>query len=163
MKGTLSLFLLSLLSVSPVWAQASAPDVDYGGAGLTRIHVHGGALTYVWYTGRRDRKTGMPDMRQSLAAYDKYVFQTRLTSAQTAWLDAWVVRDHVSFLRRRYPTTQPGSYGAAFRYTLTVRRGRELRNSTWDDTSHAKPAWTAAQDLKAWCERQRDGRPLSPR
>ena len=92
-------------------------------------------------------------MAQSLAAYDKHVSTTRLSPAQIAWLNAWVDRNHVFALRRIYPTTQPGTYGTAFRFSLSVSRRGKTRTSTWDDTSHAKPAWTAAQELQTWCEK----------
>lgn len=163
MKRVLPLLMLCLLAAASAEAQTRSLDVDYNGAGLTRIGVHDGTLKYVWYTGRHDPKTGMPDIRQSIDAYDKHVFRARLTPTQAAWLDAWAVRDHVFALRRLYLSTRPRSYGAAFRFTLSVRREGRPHASTWDDTSHAKPAWTAAQELVGWCERQRDGRPLNPR
>ena len=158
MKRVLAILLLCLLAAASAEAQTSSLGIDYNGAALTRIEVNDDVLKYVWYTPKH-----VLLMRQNLDSYDKHVFQTRLTPAQTVWLDTWAVRDHVFALRRLYPSTRPGSYGTAFRFTLTVRRGSVSHVSDWDDTSHAKPAWTAAQELRAWCERQRDGRPLSPR
>ena len=109
------LLLLTLVLLLPLSARAQRPAfvVDYASS-LTHVHVQGGTLKYVWHTGRIDPRSGMPNMAQSLAAYDKHVSTTRLTPPQSAWLNAWANRNHVFCLRRLYPTTQPGSYGTAF-------------------------------------------------
>ena len=152
MKRLLLLLIPALMSPVSAEAQQTILDVDYASS-LTRIHIQRGTLKYVWYTGRSDPKTGRPNMAQSLAAYNKHVSNTPLTPSQTNWLNAWADRNHVFGLRRTYPTTQPSSYGTAFRFTLSVSRRGRTHTSTWDDTSHAKPAWTAAQELQAWCEK----------
>ncbi len=163
MKPTRLLLLAFVLAAPPAGAQRPALNVDYR-APLEHIRVKDRALKYVWYTGRIDPRTGRQVMAQSLAAYHEHVFHTRLTPAQTARLDAWASRNRVFALRRRYPATLPGSYGAAFRFTLTVSRGGRTRASAWDETSRAEAAQTAAQELNIWCEKvQRDGARVSPR
>lgn len=122
--------MLCLLAAASAEAQTRSLDVDYDGAGLTRIGIHGGTLRHVWHTGRRAPKTGMPVMAQSLAAHDEHVSEKRLSPAQIAWLNVCMDRNHVFSLRRIYPTTQPGSYGAAFRFIRATpnRPRRRLRN-----------------------------------
>ena len=150
----IALFAASL--AVPVLAAAKPEPlfVRYGHAGLTSIRVEGGTATYVWHT----LKGGTLTHQQSLAAYDKHVAKKALTPEQLRWVTAWAERHHVLQFRKRYPSTNPRSYGAAFRSRLEVRLGARRRATDWDDTSRAKGPEQAVEDLLAWGERVTRGR-----
>jgi hypothetical protein len=128
----LSLVLAVLMLAS---VMAGEFRVQYEYAGLTTIIVDDGPrLHYTWHTGRRpfDENDSSP-MRQDLSAYDRHTSVVWLTADELQQFRQWAADYRALELKDKYPEPEVGTYGSAFKSTLTVILDDWSRTLTWND------------------------------
>jgi hypothetical protein len=117
-------------------------EIWYDGAGLTQIHVLPGKVDYEWHT----LKNGLQQVPQSMDAFDAHSATITPNAEELAALLAWLKKYDFAGFKNDYPPRDPGDYGAAWQYSLSIKVGNDKYSMSWTSDSNTPAELNKAVD-----------------